>query len=205
VPGGRAELERGNGGVQPLRHGRGRGRQRVHLALGVHVLSGGMRDARVVLLLLPLTLAALAPKRSVAATAPHVAVISNPANPGRELSLRELKKILKAEKLYWDDGKKVYLVLQESGSAEKEILREKLLKMPESEVKKAMLAKLFRGEITALPKTVSSRASVVKFVATVPNAIGYVDAAAVDPSVRVLKIDGRAPGEPGYELSSGNP
>jgi ABC-type phosphate transport system substrate-binding protein len=158
------------------------------------------------LVLLALSLAALESRPAVSAAGlTQVAVIVNPANPIRELSLRDLEKILKAEKLYWDDGKKVYLVLQESGSAEKEILRERLLKMPESEVKKALLAKLFRGEITALPKTVSSRASVVKFVATVPNAIGYVDATLADPSVRVLKIDGHAPGEPGYELSAANP
>jgi ABC-type phosphate transport system substrate-binding protein len=113
--------------------------------------------------------------------------------------------MLKVEKQYWDDGKKVYLVLQESGSAEKEIIREKLLRMSESDIKKLMLAKLFRGDITALPKTLSSRASVVKFVATIPNAIGYVDVSAVDPSVRVLRIDGKAPGEPGYQLSSASP
>jgi ABC-type phosphate transport system substrate-binding protein len=43
---------------------------------------------------------------------------------------------------------------------------------------------------------------VLKFVASVPNAIGYVDASSADPNVRVLKIDGRAPGDPGYELTS---
>src|SRR5262249_46756933 len=120
-------------------------------------------------------------------------------------SLRDLEKILKAEKQYWDDGKKVYLGLQESGSAEKEILRERLLKMPEAEVKKALLAKLFRGEIPALPKTVSSRASVLKFVATVTNRTGYVAATWADASGRVLKIEGRAPGEAAYELSSASP
>jgi ABC-type phosphate transport system substrate-binding protein len=150
----------------------------------------------VLLLVLPVLPAGGAPATT------EVAVIVNPANPTREISLRDLEKILKAEKLYWEDGKKVYLVLLESGSAEKEIIREKLLRMPESEVKKSLLAKLFRGEITALPKTLSSRASVLKFVASVPNAIGYVDASSADPNVRVLKIDGRAPGDPGYELTS---
>jgi ABC-type phosphate transport system substrate-binding protein len=150
-----------------------------------------------------ITLAVSAPAGAGADTS--VAVIVNQSSSVRDLSLRDLEKMLKVEKQYWDDGKKVYLVLQESGSAEKEIIREKLLRMSESDIKKLMLAKLFRGDITALPKTLSSRASVVKFVATIPNAIGYVDVSAVDPSVRVLRIDGKAPGEPGYQLSSASP
>ena len=134
-----------------------------------------------------------------------VAVIVNQSSSVHDLSLRDLEKMLKVEKQYWDDGKKVYLVLQESGSAEKEIVREKLLHMSEADLKKLLLAKLFRGDITSLPKTLSSRASVVKFVATIPNAIGYVDVSAADASVRILRIDGKAPGDPGYQLSSATP
>lgn len=131
-----------------------------------------------------------------------VAIIVNQSSSVHDLSLRDLEKVLRVEKQFWDDGKKVYLVMQESGSSEKEIIREKLLRMSEADLKKLLLAKLFRGEITALPKTLSSRASVVKFVASIPNAIGYVDVSAADASVRVLKIDGKAPGEPGYQLTS---
>jgi ABC-type phosphate transport system substrate-binding protein len=154
---------------------------------------------------LAVTLAAPGAIRAAPSADTSVAVIVNQSNSVREMSLRDLEKMLKVEKQYWDDGKKVYLVLQESGSAEKEIIREKLLHMSDGDVKKLMLAKLFRGEITSLPKTLSSRASVVKFVAAVPNAIGYVDVSMADPSVRVLKIDGKAPGDPGYQLSSATP
>jgi ABC-type phosphate transport system substrate-binding protein len=155
---------------------------------------------RLVLISLALTLSA-----AVGGADTAVAVIVNQSSSVRDLSMRDLEKMLKVEKQYWDDGKKVYLVLQESGSAEKEIVREKLLHMSEADVKKLMLAKLFRGDITALPKTLSSRASVVKFVATIPNAIGYVDVSATDASVRILRIDGKAPGDPGYQLSSATP
>jgi hypothetical protein len=41
-----------------------------------------------------------------------------------------------------------------------------------------------------------------RFVREVPNAIGFLDVSAVDGSVKVLRINGKLPGEPGYPLRS---
>ena len=38
-------------------------------------------------------------------------------------------------------------------------------------------------------------------VATTAGAVGYVDAVMADASVKVLRIEGKLPGEPGYPLS----
>src|SRR6185503_20244018 len=83
-----------------------------------------MRSMKSVAWLLWIALALSSPAGAGAETS--VAVIVNQSSSVRDLSLRDLEKMLKVEKQYWDDGKKVYLVLQESGSAEKEIIREKL-------------------------------------------------------------------------------
>jgi ABC-type phosphate transport system substrate-binding protein len=49
---------------------------------------------------------------------------------------------------------------------------------------------------------VTSDTLVKQIVSQAPNAIGFVDAANVDGSVKVLRIAGRLPGQSGYLLSS---
>ena len=50
-------------------------------------------------------------------------------------------------------------------------------------------------------KSFSSAAGVRKFVHDLPGAIGYVRTDEVDGSVKIVRVDGRAPGEPGYRLT----
>ena len=62
---------------------------------------------------------------------------------------------------------------------------------------------IFSGEAGDAPKTLASTNGVLRFVFNVPGAIGYVRASEVDPSVKMLRVDGRLPGEPGYRLEVG--
>lgn len=139
---------------------------------------------------------------SGSASGGDVAVIVNSQNTTTDLSSADLEKIFKQEKQFWKDGKKVYLVLQETGSAEKEVVLSKVYKMPEADLKKFWLSKMFRGEIASFPKTLASAGSVKQFVGKVPNAIGFVDASLADADVRVVKIDGKLPGQSGYALTA---
>jgi len=58
----------------------------------------------------------------------------------------------------------------------------------------------FTGKDVVMPRDVSSAAALKKFVAGNPGAVGCILASEVDDSVKVLKVDGAAPGEPGYKL-----
>ena len=136
------------------------------------------------------------------ATSGDVAVIVNAKNDTRDVSFRDLERIFRQEKQYWGDGKKIYLVMQETGSLEKEVVLAKVFHMDEATLKRFWLSKMFRGEIASFPKTLSSAGSVKQFVEKVPNAIGFVDASLADPDVELLKIDGRLPGAAGYPLST---
>ncbi len=138
---------------------------------------------------------------SLGANPGDLAVIVSKENTTEEMAFHDLVKIFKQERQYWEGGAKIYLIMRESGAPEKEILLQKVYRMADDNLKKFWLGKLYRGEITALPKTLGSNEAVKRFVAQAPNAIGVVDAAAVDGSVKVLRIDGRMPGEPGYGLS----
>jgi hypothetical protein len=59
------------------------------------------------------------------------------------------------------------------------------------------------GEQQKVPRDSGASASVIGLVGVMPGAIGFVSSGLVMPGapVKVLKIDGVAPGEPGYPLS----
>ena len=137
---------------------------------------------------------------SVSATSGDIAIIVNKANPTDELSSTDLVKIFAQDKQYWENGKKVYLIMQEAGSLEKKVILKKIYKMGDEELKRFWLAKMFREEIASFPKTLSSNEAVKRFISQVPNAIGFIDASFVDESVKVLRIDKKLPGEKGYVL-----
>jgi hypothetical protein len=52
----------------------------------------------------------------------------------------------------------------------------------------------FSEQVIDEPRNLDSSADMIKFVANVSGAIGYVLADEVDPSVRVIKVDNLAPG-----------
>lgn len=129
-----------------------------------------------------------------------IAIIVNKKNVTADVSFKEMVRISKAEKQFWADGKKIYLILPESGSREKDVALEKIYNMSETELKKFWLAKMFRGEISSFPKTLASNEAVKRFVAQVPNAIGFIAQDVADDTIKMLKIDGKLPEEKGYAL-----
>lgn len=144
----------------------------------------------------------LAPGPSHGAFAGEVAIVVNKENPSEGVSFRELVKIFKQEKQFWESGKKVYLLMRETGAPEKAVILRKLYTMKDDEeLKKFWLEKVFRNEIASFPKTLSSDEAIKRFVRQVPNAIGFIDAASVDDRVKTLRIDGKLPGEAGYALT----
>jgi ABC-type phosphate transport system substrate-binding protein len=128
-----------------------------------------------------------------------VAVIVHPSNPVGQLSRRELSRIFRLRQQRWPDGKRIYLIMLEEGSREKRLVLERVYRMSGDQLKRFWLSKIYRGELTSFPQTVGSSESVRRFVGRVPNAIGYVDAKHTD-GVKVLRIDGKPPGDPGYTL-----
>ena len=151
---------------------------------------------------LPALLLALASLPPAAGWSAEVAVIVHPSNPQSDVSSADLVQILKMERQHWAAGGRIYLVLQESGTQEKELVLRRLYRMKDAEVKQHYLGKLYRGEIASFPRIAHSNAAARRLVSQAPNAISFVDASALDATVKVLRIDGKKPGEPGYALGS---
>jgi len=133
----------------------------------------------------------------------EVAVIVHRDNPVSDVSRSQLERIFRLRRTRWPDGKRIYLIMLEEGSREKALVLERIYRMTRDQLKRFWLTKIYRGELTSFPKTLRSTDSVLRFVGQVPNAIGYVDAKDVTRDVRVLRIDGLAPGAEGYPLRSG--
>lgn len=133
----------------------------------------------------------------------EIAIIVNKDNAVEDISFTDLVRIFKMEKKFWDDGSQIYLIMQGSRSPEKEAILKTVYKMGDQELKQFWLAKIFQGSVPSFPKVIASNQSVKAFVRQVPNAVGYIDAAYADDSVKVLKVNGKLPGEDGYKLVNG--
>lgn len=133
------------------------------------------------------------------ASAKEVAIIGNKEISVDSISFKELVNIFKQEKQYLGN-KKIYLIMQETGTQEKKIMLKRIYSMTDEELKKFWLFKMFKGEIAEFPKTLASNEAVKIFVSRVPNAIGFIDADSLDDTVRVLKIDNKLPKDKGYIL-----
>jgi len=72
--------------------------------------------------------------------------------------------------------------------------------MSETEFKQYWISKLFRAEATSGPKIVYSNEMATDLVEAIPGSIAFVDAAGVPKNLKVLKIDGKLPGDRGYPL-----
>ena len=156
-------------------------------------------------LLAAMAAACLAPHGEVRATrvqaSNEIAVIVNKSNPVDDLPLAELREYFLAERGHWPDGGgKVRVVMLEQGLPARDAALRLIYNMNEKAYVGHFLAKKFRGETPDAPRQQSSAADVIKFVSFVSGAIGYVRPEEVDASVKVLRIDGLAPGDPGYKL-----
>ena len=129
-----------------------------------------------------------------------LAIIVNKTNPVEAMTLAELRDVFLAERSRWPNGRKVTITMLDIGNPERDVVLRTIYRMREADFNRSFLRARFAGETTEEPKLLASPTNMVRFVFNAPGAIGYVRASSLDGSVKVLRIDGRAPGEPGYRI-----
>jgi hypothetical protein len=72
--------------------------------------------------------------------------------------------------------------------------------MTEETYTKYWVAKVMRAEVSDPPVSLYSFGMLQEGVRGNPGAIGYVNVNDLRPGIKVLRIDGLLPGEPGYPL-----
>jgi ABC-type phosphate transport system substrate-binding protein len=126
---------------------------------------------------------------SVSAAPGEIDIVVNRANNLAPLSREEVRQIFVGEKSSWPGGKRIAVLMFAPGQPERGIILREVFKMKESDYTKYFLQAAFTGRVQAAPRDLPSTAEMKARLAANPNAIGYLNKADVDDSVRVvLKI-----------------
>lgn len=159
-----------------------------------------MLPARLVIAALLVALLAAPTRAARAQEAEPLAIVVNRTNPLSEISTADLRRLFRGQRTRWSNGRRVTLVMRDPGTPEREAILRSLYGLAEEAYRRTYLQAVCSGEASDAPKTLASTNGVLRFVYNVPGAIGYVRAREADRSVKMLRIDGRLPGEPGYRL-----
>jgi ABC-type phosphate transport system substrate-binding protein len=133
-------------------------------------------------------------------TGQAVAVIVNPNNTVDRLTLAELTKIYRGERQYWKTNLPVVVLFRAPGTYERDVVLRNIFHMTEPQYKQYWVSKIMRAEVTSPPAELFSSGMTKEGVAVIPGAIGCVSVSDLRPDMKVLRIDGRLPGESGYPL-----
>jgi ABC-type phosphate transport system substrate-binding protein len=143
----------------------------------------------------------LAPRPAAAQSgAREVAIVVNPRTRVSDLSFAELRRIFLGQQQFWGDRSKVTLLVRAPTNYERDVVLNRIYRMDEDRFRQYWIAKMFRAEVAAGPKLVYSTDMALNLIAAIPGAITFIPATAVTPGVKVLRVDGKLPGDPGYPL-----
>jgi hypothetical protein len=129
-----------------------------------------------------------------------VAIVVRPDVPVDNLSFADLRRLMRGERQFWTSNLRVTLLVRAPVARERDIVLGKIYEMSEAQFKQYWIAKVFRAEAASGPRIVYSSEAAAELAATIPGAVAFVLAGEAPKGLKVLKIDGHAPGEKGYPL-----
>jgi hypothetical protein len=136
---------------------------------------------------------------SACAQTGDVAVVVNEKNRVDNLSGAELRKICSGERHSWPGGLPIKLFVRATGAREREVVL-KLLGMSEGEYRQYWTAQVFRGDAQAEPMSLPSNGMQKEAIMLYPGALALVVIEDVRAGMKVVRVDGHMPGEPGYPI-----
>ncbi len=138
---------------------------------------------------------------SVGAERIPIAVIVHEQVPVDELSLPELRRVFRGERHSWSEELTITLLTPPRGSVERKVLLNDLYEQrSEVQYQQYWIGKLFGDGPSISPKITRSSEMSASLVREIPGAIALVSAYKIPSGVKVLRIDGKQPGQSGYPL-----
>jgi hypothetical protein len=126
--------------------------------------------------------------------------VTSPASRLDNVALADLAKFCKGAAKAWPDGHNFQLVMRDAEAPEMRLAVQRLFGMVPSEAKQA-IAKLNTARPGLLVvRIVDNDADLISTVAATPGAIGVLDVYSITSAVKVLRVDGKLPFDPGYAL-----
>ncbi len=130
-----------------------------------------------------------------------VAVVVNASNPIQDLDSDELRRILNGERQFWSGKLQIALVLKYDDSKETQLVLQRVLRVSSADFSKIWTARVFRGEAAKAPLQVPSSGMASQIVRDFRGGLAFVTARDLPPDLKVLKVDGKLPGDAHYLLS----
>lgn len=146
---------------------------------------------------------ATARPEAVSAQDGSVAIVVHPQTQVDNLTFEELKRIFRGDRQFWEDGRRVTLLVRAPVAEERQLILDRIYEMDENQFREYWIGKMFRAEVAAGPKLVYSADMARDLVTVIPGAITFVPVSEVSSESKVVRIDGLLPGDPGYPLAGG--
>lgn len=134
-----------------------------------------------------------------AATGHTLLVIVGNATGMADISLATLRSAFQSEPATTPSGKRLVPFNHMVGSPERTLFDRTVLGLEPDEVGRFWIKRRIRDEGLS-PRTLPTPDLAVRVVASLPGAITYVSAKTATNGVRVLRVDGKLPTDPGYPL-----
>jgi hypothetical protein len=140
------------------------------------------------------------PSSPMAQTASDVAIVVHPDVPVDSLTVSELRRIVLGDREFWPAGVRITLLIRAPVAHERDVVLRTLCQMTEAQFRQHWIGKVFRADTALAPKIVYSDEMVRDMVNRFPGGIAFIDASRVGRGLKVVKLEGRLPGEKGYVL-----
>ena len=134
------------------------------------------------------------------AEAASVAIVVNNEVPIDELSFAEVRKVFLGERQFWNPKLRVVLLMRAPVAPEREVVLRTIYQMSESQFRQYWISKVFRADVSSGPKIVYSTEMAADLITAIPGSIAFVDASQIPKGMKVVKIDGKLPGDKAYPL-----
>jgi hypothetical protein len=163
-------------------------------------VSGGRRTCRRAALRALLVCSCLT--HAVGGEAPPIelAVIVAPASPLSNISMADLQRVFLSETVTAPGGQRVVPINHPARTADRVGFDRIVLHRGPDEMGRHWIDQRIRGG-PGPPRAVDSVALLLRVVATLPGAMGYLRPGSLSPDVRPVRVDGKLPGEPGYPVA----
>jgi len=119
----------------------------------------------------------------------------------QQLSLYELKRLYLGDNMNTPDGKKLLALNRGTSTQERVGFDKTVLGMTPEEAARYWIDRRIKGQSGA-PKAVDPANVLQKVVARLPGSISYIRQHELTDAVKVVKIDGKMPGDAGYPISA---
>ncbi len=125
------------------------------------------------------------------------ALIAAAGSKLQDISLLDLSKYCKGAQRAWPDGRPFVLVVRNPDGPEMQGVMGKIMGATATEPKPSTTKP---SEVHIIFKVVDTDEDLIRTVGSTPEALGLIDVYSINSSVKVLRVDGKLPFDPGYIL-----